>query len=115
MNETVTIPKVEYERLCALEEDLTDLRAALTIEARISQGTDELVPAQVADRIVDGESPLRVWREHRGFSQSGLARKTGVSRVQIVEIEGGRSSGSVRTLRRLADVLQVSVDDIARH
>jgi len=26
MNETVTIPKVEYERLCALEEDFADIR-----------------------------------------------------------------------------------------
>jgi len=32
--------------------------------------------------------------------------------VQIVEIETGRNSGSVYTLRKLADVLEIAVDDI---
>ena len=112
MNETVTIPRVEYERLCAMEEDFTDIRAALVIEAKITGGTEELVPAHVADRLIDREAPLRVWREYRGLSQSDLARASGVNRVQIVEIESGRNSGSVYTLRKLAEALQIVVDDI---
>ena len=112
MNETVTIPKVEYERLCAMEEDFTDIRTALAVEARIASGAEELVPAHVADRLIDREPPLRVWREYRGLSQSALARACGVNRVQIVEIESGRNSGSVHTLRKLADALRVAVDDI---
>ena len=113
MTETVTIPKAEYERLLAMEEDYEDFRAALAVETRIAEGTEELVPAPVADRLIDGESPLRVWREHRGLSQSALARASGVNRVQIVEIEAGRNAGSIRTLRRLADALGVALDDIA--
>lgn len=112
MSETVTIPRVEYERLCAVEEELTDIRTALAIEARIARGAEELVPAHVADRLIDGESPLGVWREYRGLSQSALARTSGVNRVQIVEIESGRNNGSVHTLRKLADALRVAVDDI---
>ena len=112
MDETVTIPKVEYERLCAMEEEFTDIRTALAVEARIAIGAEELVPAHVADRLIDRESPLRVWREHRGLSQSALARACGVNRVQIVEIGSGRNSGSVHTLRKLADALRVAVDDI---
>ena len=95
-----------------LEEDVVDIRSALAVEARIASGADELVPARVADRPIEGESPLRVWREHRGLSQSALARTTGVNRVQIVEIEGGRNTGSVRTLRKLADILRVTVNHI---
>ena len=112
MNDTVTIPKVEYERLCALEEDFADIRAALAVEARVSNGKEELIPADVVDRLIDGESPLRVWREFRNLTQADLSRASGVNRVQIVEIEAGRSSGSVRTLCRLTDVLSVAVDDI---
>lgn len=112
MNETVTISKAEYERLCTVEEDFEDLQAALAVETRIAAGADELVPARIADRLIDGEPPLRVWREYRGLSQSALARATGVNRVQIVEIEGGRNTGSVRTLRQLADALGISVDDL---
>ena len=102
----------EYERLCAVEEDYADFRAALAVEAKIASGAEELVPAHVADRLIDGEAPLRVWREHRELSQSALARLSGVNRVQSVEIEAGRNSGSVRTLRKLADALGVAVDDI---
>jgi len=70
------------------------------------------VPALVADRLIDGEAALRVWRAHRGLSQSALARASGVSRVQIVDIEAGRNTGSVRTLRRLAETLEIAVDDL---
>ena len=68
--------------------------------------------AHVADRLIDRESPLRVWRDYRGLSQSALARACGVNRVQFVEIESGCNSGSVHTLRKLADALRVAVDDI---
>ena len=112
MNDTVTIPRAEYERLCALEEEFADIQAALSVEARIASGEEELIPAQVVDRLIDRESPLRVWREYRAFSQSALARASGVNRVQIVEIEAGRNSGSVHTLRKLADALRVAVDDL---
>ena len=112
MNDTVTIPRAEYERLCALEEEFADIQAALTVEARIASGEEELIPAQVVDRLIDRESPLRVWREYRALSQSALARASGVNRVQIVDIEAGRNSGSVHTLRKLADALRVAVDDL---
>ena len=112
MNDTVTIPRAEYERLCALEEEFADIQAALTVEARIASGEEELIPAQVVDRLIDRESPLRVWREYRDLSQSALARASGVNRVQIVDIEAGRNSGSMHTLRKLADALRVAVDDL---
>ena len=114
MNETVTIPRAEYERLCALEEDFADIRAALAVEARISHGEEELIPANMVDRLIDGDAPLRVWREFRNLTQAELARASGVNRVQIVEIEAGRSTGSVHTLRKLADALGVAVDDMVR-
>ena len=112
MNETETIPKVEYDRLRALEEDFADIRAALAVEARIGSGEEALIPADVVDRLIDGEPPLRVWRELRSLTQVDLSRESGVNRVQIVEIEAGRSTGSVHTLRKLADALGVAVDDI---
>ena len=67
MTDTVTIPKVEYERLCAMEEDLADLQAALAVQVRIDAGVEELVPWEVAGRLIDGEPAVRVWRE--GFEE----------------------------------------------
>ena len=112
MRDTVTIPRAEYERLCAAEDDFADLEAALAARARIDAGTEELVPADIADRLIEGASPLRVWREHRGLSQSALARDSGVNRVQIADIEADRATGSVQTLRALADALHLTVDDL---
>ena len=112
MTETVTIPKAEYRRLCGVEDELAALQAALAVQERIDAGTEEYLPAAVADRLIDGEPPLRVWREHRGFSQSALARTVDASRVQIVDIEAGRRTGSVHTRRRLADALGIGLDDL---
>ena len=112
MPDTVTIPRAEYDRLRAAEDDFADLQAALVARSRIAAGTEELLPAAVADRLIDGASPLRVWREHRGLSQSALGRHSGVNRVQIADIEADRATGSARTLRALADALRVTVDDL---
>lgn len=112
MNEMVTIPKDEYLRLKALEEDLADLQTVSDILKRLDAGEEELVPALVVDRLLDGEQPLVVWRQHRGLTQAELARRSGVNRVQIIDIEAGRKTGSVETLRKLASTLQIEIDDL---
>ena len=70
MNEMVTIPKNEYLRLKAIEEDMSDLHSAAQILERIKAGTEELIPSAVVDRLLDGDARLKVWREHRGLSPS---------------------------------------------
>ena len=112
MTETVTLSKAEYERPRALEEDFADIQGSLTIEAKITSGEEELIPAAVVDRLLAGEAPLRVWCEFRQLTQVGFAEASGVNRVQIVEIEAGRRTGSVRTLCKLATALAVAVDDL---
>ncbi len=112
MNEMVTIPRDEYDRLRAAADDLADLQAYDRATAALAAGMDELIPADFANRLLDGESPLRVYRDLRGMTQSEIARKAGVSRVTVAEIETGRKQGSVATLRALADALAVSLDDL---
>ena len=112
MNEMVTIPKDEYLRLKAIEEDMSDLHSATEILDRIKTGKEELIPAAVVDRLLDGQAPLAVWREHRQLAQAELARQSGVNRVQIIDIETGRKTGSVTTLKKLATALQIDLDDL---
>ena len=81
--------------------------------AAIARGDEELVPEAFAKRLIAGESPVRVWRELRGLTQAALATWSGVNRVQIANIESGAKSGSVATLRKLADALGVGLDDLA--
>ena len=108
----MTIPREENERLLAVAEDARDTAAVARFRARLAAGEEELVPAAVAERLLAGESPVRVWREHRGLTQSGLARASGVHRVVVADIEAGRKGGSVRSVKALAAVLGVRIDDL---
>lgn len=112
MNEMVSIPREEYDRLCEAAEDLSDLQAYDRATAAIASGEDELIPAEYANRLIDGESPVLVFRELRGLSGAELARKAGLHRVQVHDIESGKSKGSAATLKKLAAALDVTVDDI---
>lgn len=55
---------------------------------------------------------MRVYRALRGLTQSTLSARASVNRVQIADIESGRKSGSIETLRKLADALRVTIDDL---
>jgi DNA-binding XRE family transcriptional regulator len=113
MGEMISIPMDEYKALLAANEDLAELRAYDHAKAALAAGEDEMIPAEYVRRMVDGESRLRVWRDFRRLTQAALGEKASVNRVQIADIEAGRKSGSVETLKKLAVALGVDLDDIA--
>lgn len=112
MPDTITISRDEYDHLRAAAEHLTDLAAYDAAKRALASGEDELIPAEFANRILDGENPITVYREMRGLSKMQLAERAGVDRVQLTDIEKGRKTGSVATLKRLADALGVTIDDL---
>ena len=103
------VPMRNYDELREALEDLAD-REALR-EARASG--EEMFPSSLAERLWSGANPVRVWREYRGLSATELARRAEVSDAQISAIERGTVTGSVQTLHSIADVLGVSLDDLA--
>jgi len=113
MNEMVTIPREEYDRLQAAAEDLADLQNYDRAKAALAAGEEELVAADYVERLLGGENALRVYRDLRGLTQAALAEKSGVNRVTVAEIETGRKQGSITTLRALASALDVTLDDLA--
>jgi len=52
---------------------------------------------------------LRAMRERRGMPISTLAKRAGMSRTTIYQIEGGHSAPRLDILNRLAVALEVSV------
>jgi len=112
MGEMITIPVEEYRALKLAAEDLDELTAFDRVKAALAAGDDETIPAEAVKRMLEGESPLRVFRELRALTQAALADKSGVNRVQISNIEDGSRRGSVDTLRKLADALGVTIDDL---
>jgi DNA-binding XRE family transcriptional regulator/PHD/YefM family antitoxin component YafN of YafNO toxin-antitoxin module len=111
-DQMAVIPLTEYERLVEAAEDLADVRTYDEAMRRLASGEDELVPADTVNRILDGENALRVWREYRGLTVKQLADKAGVSAPFVSQIETGQREGSVETMRKLAGVLNISLDEL---
>lgn len=72
------------------------------------------LPLEVARRMTDGASPLRAWREFRGFSQAQLALLTGISRAYLTQIETGERAGTIEVMARLARNLGCLIEDLIR-
>lgn len=105
------LPVEDYARLVDIVEDKADAAAAEAAERRRIEG-EEYLPAEMVDRILSGESALRVWRKHRGMTLDQLAAVTGSRKSTLSEIENGKAQGKPALWRSLADALRVSTDDI---
>lgn len=112
MGEMISIPLEEYRSLQAAAEQLADLQAYDRALAQLANGDEELLPAEFVKRMLSGESPLRIWREFRGLTQTALAEASSVNRVQIADIEAGRKNGSIETVKKLAAALDISLDEL---
>lgn len=105
------LPEAEYRMLAESAEDNADVQAAILAERRHLAG-EEYFPAALVDRLVDGESPLKVWREYRGLTQQQLGERLGLSKMMISGLETGKRDTSARNWRRLAEILAVDLDDL---
>ncbi len=105
------LPIADYERLLDLAEDRADGQAADRAEKRRSEG-EEYVPAELVDRILSGESALRVWRQYRGLTLDDVASKVGVTAASISRLETGVQKSTPAMWRKLAAALNDAVEDI---
>ena len=110
--EWAVLPYDEYERLLAAMEMLQDMQAYDEVQQALASGEEELVPAEVADRLIDGENPIRVWREYRGMTQAELAEHAQISAAYLSQLETGKRAGTTEVLGRVALSLQVVIDDL---
>lgn len=104
--EALTFRRSDVERLADAIEAL-EARAAFAA----TRG-EETLPAAIVRRLAAGDIPVRVLREHRGLSAGELARRAGISASYLSEIETGRKPGSAQALRRLAEALDVQIEDL---
>jgi hypothetical protein len=105
------LPIADYDRLLGIAEDKADIAAAERAEERRDAG-EEYIPADIVDKILAGENPLRVWRNYRGMTLEKLSAASGVSVTQISDIERRKRYGRPAQFRCLAEALNVSVEDI---
>jgi DNA-binding XRE family transcriptional regulator len=103
------VPLKDFERLRHDAEMLDDIHAYDAAKSR----KEEAFPAEVADRLVDGENPIRVFRQYRGLTQQELAKAANIARPYLAELESGKKVGSVSVLKRIVAALELDLDDIA--
>lgn len=57
------------------------------------------IPAAVANAILEGEQPVKVWRKNRGLTPDALAGNTGISKADLCQIETRKRVGSAKNLK----------------
>jgi DNA-binding XRE family transcriptional regulator len=108
----VVITEANYKRLVEAAEDAADLAEVSKFQRRLAAGEEELVPADVVERLLSGENRIRVWREHRGMSATALAEKANIAQPFLSQLETGKREGTVETLRKSAASLSLTIDDL---
>lgn len=108
----VVVAESDFNELLRMLDEGAERSALAAVRHRLEAGDEELVPDVVANRIIDGENRVRVWREFRGLTVSALAERAGVSQPYLSQIETGAREGTVETLSRIASALAVDLDDL---
>ena len=110
--EWAVVPYEDYLQLVEDSELLRDIQDYDSAKAALERGDDELIPSEVVYAILDGENPIRVWREYRQMSQRETAEQAGISVPYLSQLETNRRKGSLDVLSAIAKVLQASLENI---
>lgn len=110
--EWAVLPYEEYLRLVEQAEMLEDIRDYDAAKAAIEHGEDELIPSEVVFAILDGENPIKVWREFRQLTQQQLAEIVGISKPYLSQIETAKRRGTTEVIAAIAKALDVSIDEL---
>ncbi len=110
--EYAVIPYDEYQQLVEAAEALADVRSFDGARVALVSGEEEMIPAEVVDRLLDDANPVRVWREYRGLPAAELAKACGVTAAAISQIESGKRKPSVTLLKKISRTLNVDLDTL---
>lgn len=110
--EWAVLPYEEYQRLVAEADMLQDIRDYDEIKVALASGEEELIPSEVTYALLDGENPIRVWREYRGLTQQQVATQAGISKPYLSQLESGQRKGTTQVLAEIAKALSVSLGDL---
>jgi DNA-binding XRE family transcriptional regulator len=110
--EWAVVPYETYLQLVENAEMAQDVQDFYSAKAALERGDEELVSSEVVYTLLDGENPIKVWREVRGLSQQETAENAGISVPYLSQLETNRHKGSVGVLSAIAKVLKVSLERI---
>lgn len=106
------LPEQEFNVMLDVIEDKQDIEAVRGFRTALASGSEELIPAEFVNRMIDGESKVRVWREYRGMSAKALADTASISVPYLSQIESGVREGSLDAMKKIAEALKVKIDEL---
>jgi len=110
--EIVILSRDEYDRLIGAGEDATDTKTARRVIDDIASGAETVLSENEVEAFLKAKTPLAFWRKKRGMTQADLARTTGVAQGFLSEIESGQKPGTPATLKKIAEALNIKIDDL---
>ena len=116
-DETVTLSRQDFEALldeAQLQDDvrIVEERRALAKKRGIARVRRDYLTADEMQRLLDGASSVRVWREKRGVPQNALAAAIGTVPSYLAAVESGTKPGSTDLYRRVAAFLDVQLEHL---
>ena len=111
-DEMVVLSRADFDALTTAVEDAEDVRLYDLAMQALASGDEELMPFEMVKRLTAGENPVRVWRKHRNLTIAALAASAGISAAYLSQIETGVREGTIGSFKRLAEALNVTVDDL---
>ena len=114
--EVAIVPRAEYERLKAFEqeaeEDAGTARLVVRAKREIADGAPVL-PMSVVDRLGRSENPIRVLRQFRELTQAELGAGVGITQNYLSDLEAGKRKGPLELHQKIARFLGVPLDLLA--
>ena len=108
--EWAVIPYKEYQELIKVY-DYFDDEALFESALERNKGHEE-IPHEVLLRIINGENPIRVWRQYREKTMQALAKEVGVTQSYLSQLEASKREASQKILKLLAEKLNVDIEDL---
>jgi len=74
---------------------------------------DVVIPHEVVGlHVVQGLSLIRAWREHLGLTQEEVARRMGISRPALAQMERSDAKPRFSTLKKIAAALGIDAEQL---
>lgn len=109
--ELVLLTRAEFDTLVgmaeAAEEEAADIAIYDARKAELAAALDQRLPQDVSAMLLKGDRLIKALRKWKGLTQRELAFRTGLAQGYLSDIESGRRTGTVATLKLIAEKLDV--------
>ena len=111
--EVAILPRADYERLKKLADEAMEDTGTARLVARARKdvaGGTPLLPKETVDRLANGENPIRVLREFRGYTQAELVVAVKITQGYLSDLETGKRKGPLQLHQKIARALNVPLE-----